>query len=151
MVGKTDDIILPELTKEWFTKNSVGQFKIHFENIGHRTPVSILDKYIKKNENKSYSKIFETYLLNEESGINPEKAKGDDNILKSVVSGNRPVGWWHGGEEELPSPLASIPIPADTISRAKIMVEKVSLLFILFFLVFDMFGRVEILSIGYKS
>jgi predicted esterase YcpF (UPF0227 family) len=49
IIGKRDNIILPEDTLEWLTKNEKSSnYAIDYEENGHQTPVNIFTKYVKK-------------------------------------------------------------------------------------------------------
>lgn len=45
ILGKKDELIVPEKTLEWI-KNNPGHFKVNFESNGHRTPLNIFKKYV---------------------------------------------------------------------------------------------------------
>lgn len=55
ILGKTDDVIDPNQSKNWFRKNGIGQIEFAMENIGHRSPVSVLQKYMEKAINEDWS------------------------------------------------------------------------------------------------
>lgn len=68
VLGKNDDVVNPEISKQWFKKNSLGTVKFHDEDMGHRTSVKVLDRYIgnkKINEKMKYAKTFKSFSLNE--------------------------------------------------------------------------------------
>jgi hypothetical protein len=49
ILGKKDDIILPEDTVKWLTDNEKSSnYEINYEEIGHQTPINVFTKYIKK-------------------------------------------------------------------------------------------------------
>jgi hypothetical protein len=55
ILGKTDEVINPIRTKQWISKNGIGEFVYHMENIGHRTPLSVMQKYIESAINEEWS------------------------------------------------------------------------------------------------
>lgn len=55
VLGKGDEVIDPQLTKSWIRKNGIGDFTYHMENIGHRTPNSIMVKYLDEAINEEWS------------------------------------------------------------------------------------------------
>jgi hypothetical protein len=55
ILGKSDDVINPLRTKQWFSKNGIGEFEYHMENIGHRTPLEIMRKHIEGAINEEWS------------------------------------------------------------------------------------------------
>jgi hypothetical protein len=55
VLGKNDDIIDPNQSKTWFRKNGIGQIEFVMENIGHRTPVFVLQKHISSAINEDWS------------------------------------------------------------------------------------------------
>lgn len=48
ILGKNDNIVNPELSKEYMNNYGIGVFNIHEENIEHRIPIDIFEKYMKK-------------------------------------------------------------------------------------------------------
>jgi len=46
--GKSDKVIDPYKSIEWIEKNGIGQFTTHFENNGHRTPIEVFRKWVRK-------------------------------------------------------------------------------------------------------
>lgn len=46
ILGKGDEVINPKQTKVWLSKNGVGTFDYHEEDIEHRTPLKILQKHM---------------------------------------------------------------------------------------------------------
>lgn len=66
VLGKADDVIDPQKTKNWFKTNGVGNFTYHMESNGHRTPLGIFKKFLSVNENHvmmyqqyiAYTKIY---------------------------------------------------------------------------------------------
>jgi len=55
VLGRKDDVIDPKVTKEWFSKNCVGDFEIFMENNDHRSPLSVMQKYIETAINEDWS------------------------------------------------------------------------------------------------
>lgn len=54
VLGKNDNVIIPTKTVEWIDMNGIGVFKTNFENMTHRTPFNIFQKWVYKvavNEN----------------------------------------------------------------------------------------------------
>jgi predicted esterase YcpF (UPF0227 family) len=49
ILGKRDIIISPEDTLEWLVNNEKSSnYSVDYEDIGHRSPVSVFTKYVKK-------------------------------------------------------------------------------------------------------
>jgi len=45
ILGRSDNSINPDETLEWI-KTKGGTFNVNFENMGHRTPISVFKKYV---------------------------------------------------------------------------------------------------------
>ena len=60
VLGRRDDVIDPQKTKNWFKTDGVGNFTYHMEPNGHRTPVSIFRKYVSVNESRIM--LFEQFV-----------------------------------------------------------------------------------------
>lgn len=50
VLGKKDIVIDPDKTVDWFKENGVGNNKMYWEGIGHRTPLNVFTKYVRMNE-----------------------------------------------------------------------------------------------------
>lgn len=62
VLGRNDEVIRPEITEQWLNENCRGEYKIYIEDIGHRTPLSIMCKYIQPSvEEKKYSNMIRRY------------------------------------------------------------------------------------------
>lgn len=62
ILGKKDTVIDPIKTVMWYDTNGIGSFTYHYENIGHRTPISVFRKWVNKyeiNESISIMTFFE--------------------------------------------------------------------------------------------
>lgn len=46
ILGKSDDVINPKETIEWFKKNGMGNFDYHWESFGHRIPLNIFTEWV---------------------------------------------------------------------------------------------------------
>lgn len=55
LLGKTDSIILPDESKSWFIKNGLGEVNIKMENMGHRSPLSVLQNNMSKALNEEWT------------------------------------------------------------------------------------------------
>lgn len=55
VLGKSDELIDPTESKKWIKKNGIGNFDIRMENIGHRSPLPILQKYMSSSINEEWS------------------------------------------------------------------------------------------------
>jgi len=55
VLGKSDDLINPTKSKDWFRKNGIGEIEFFMENIGHRSPVTILQKHMQTAINEEWS------------------------------------------------------------------------------------------------
>ena len=55
ILGKNDTVIDPIKTKSWIRKNGIGEFDIHMESNDHRTPLSIMQKYMESAINEDWS------------------------------------------------------------------------------------------------
>jgi len=53
VLGKKDNLIIPEKTVEWFDKNGAGNITYNWESNGHRTPNNIFTKYVGMYENEN--------------------------------------------------------------------------------------------------
>lgn len=58
ILGKKDDVVIPEKTQEWLNENSVKSYSISWENMGHRIPINIFKKWCLK-VNKGPGKVLE--------------------------------------------------------------------------------------------
>jgi hypothetical protein len=56
--GKSDDLIDPKKSLNWFKSNGVGSFYYNYESNGHRTPIGIFTKWV-KSMNKQ---VFDSYI-----------------------------------------------------------------------------------------
>ncbi len=54
ILGKNDDVINPIRSKQWIRKNGIGEFSIHMESNDHRTPLSIMQKYMDSAMNEEW-------------------------------------------------------------------------------------------------
>jgi predicted esterase YcpF (UPF0227 family) len=61
VLGKRDNVIDYQKTKNWFMTDGVGTFTYHMEANGHRTPIGIFKKYVSLNEN--HVLLFEQYIV----------------------------------------------------------------------------------------
>jgi len=91
VLGKNDDVIDPEKTKEWFNKNGIGSFTYRMESNNHRTPVNIFRKYLSVYEQAEpirYVKLFEDFIneLKVPSGkwVEYDLSKIDDEGMKLI-------------------------------------------------------------------
>lgn len=46
--GKADNLIIPSKSISWFKTNGIGKFDFNFESNGHRTPIGIFQKWVKR-------------------------------------------------------------------------------------------------------
>lgn len=60
VLGKRDDLIDPQKTKNWFKTDGVGNFTYHMESNGHRTPIGVFRKYVSANESRIM--LFEQFV-----------------------------------------------------------------------------------------
>ena len=60
ILGRRDDVIDPQKTKNWFKTDGVGNFTDHMEPNGHRTPIGIFRKYVSVNESRIM--LFEQFV-----------------------------------------------------------------------------------------
>lgn len=70
VLGKSDDLIDPQKTKNWFKTVGVGSVNYKMESNGHRTPIGIFRKYVSAYESQSsqsHVMLFEQWLLEAES------------------------------------------------------------------------------------
>jgi hypothetical protein len=83
ILGKNDNVINPKVTKEWFKRNCVGDYEIFMENNDHRTPLSIMQKYIEEAINEDWGT--ESPGVGAAVSILPEGLAGDlsSNFLSS--------------------------------------------------------------------
>ena len=61
IVGKKDKVVDQTISREWIKTNGIGSFKIHEENIGHRTPIDIYEKWLLEISSKNETITFETF------------------------------------------------------------------------------------------
>ena len=60
VLGKSDSVIDPQKTKNWFKSDGIGSFTYYMESNGHRTPLGIFKKYVSVNE--SHILLYEQYI-----------------------------------------------------------------------------------------
>jgi hypothetical protein len=80
VMGKRDDLIDPQMTKNWFKTNGVGSFNYNIESNGHRTPIGIFKKYLSANESATpmkYVMLFEQWLTEKKPAGAPEWKDSD--------------------------------------------------------------------------
>lgn len=66
ILGKSDDIIDPKISREWIAFNGKGKFEIHEENIGHRTPIEVFKKWvIFLSKNRRLTESFDRWCFEE--------------------------------------------------------------------------------------
>ena len=94
VLGKNDDVIDPEITKEWFNKNGIGSFTYRMESNNHRTPINIFRKYLSVYEQAKpvrYVKLFEEWAA-EENVTNESLASAVakfSNWISMITGGNK--------------------------------------------------------------
>lgn len=60
VLGKADTVINPQKTIEWLEQNCISTYKIHMESNDHRTPTSIMKKYMNEAINESITEEWST-------------------------------------------------------------------------------------------
>jgi hypothetical protein len=90
VLGKSDEVIDPIKSVDWFKKNGVGNVEFYHENIGHRTPTNIMTKYVDRAINESLDerklpdfKYPWTIITNNDGNSRVQfTGSGDDYIVK---------------------------------------------------------------------
>lgn len=80
VLGKSDDLIDPQKTKNWFKTDGVGSVNYKMESNGHRTPMSVFRKYLSAYESQSAQKhvmLFEQWLMEKKPAGAPEWKDSD--------------------------------------------------------------------------
>ena len=80
VLGKSDNLIDPQKTKNWFKTDGVGSFNYKMENNGHRTPIGIFRKYLSAHESQTPTKhvmLFEQWLSEKKPAGAPEWKDSD--------------------------------------------------------------------------
>lgn len=100
VLGKSDNLIDPQKTKNWFKTDGVGSVNYKIENNGHRTPIGIFRKYLSAYESQStqsHVMLFEHWLAEAKSRT-PRKAgqaAGSD-AHSDLYTDEDPKGTIHG-------------------------------------------------------
>jgi len=66
VLGKKDDVITPNETRDWFSEEGIGTFDYHTESIGHRIPINVFTKWINNMKPKMKIKYMHEMTTNEE-------------------------------------------------------------------------------------
>ena len=80
VLGKHDDIIDPQKTKNWFKSEGVGSFNYKMESNDHRTPLGIFRKYLsvyEQAEPARHVKLFEEWLYEKKPAGAPDWKDSD--------------------------------------------------------------------------